>query len=539
MKNRLSAILMAFFASVSLNALSFSEIRALGKAGEEVALSGVLEGLVVSDYRWTNTETGENIDACIVNLGASLQTAYIQNEDGSLGFRVKFRSIYGNRLERGQKVSLALDGCRLLKETDPERYTILGLVPESVTVLSDGNPLPRKERHVGELKDEDVYTAVTLLGLEFRKKEGGYINVNERHVQITSLNEGLSHPDVPGYRSALENADAWPALLRDDRGDWIYMLVNSTCLWRRNNMGVPQGVGAVTGVIVHDRLYRYGNDLGTYCLRPMDISDFEIPRQSATSYETVCAWNWDFNRHAELDFEKKGKVRFPRPGEVVGERIVAETGSGFIWTDSGASLSLDDEFNARHSFDGWKPARMTGSRSNSALRLDCTCGDWYRWNGSGRIEGYNGIYLQTSLKDIETNSLTFNFSIVASREHSRWAEQFPVDWKVSYSTDGENFVDCQEEILLRPIAFNNVVHGKRPAVIHNGCAVGFLEFCIPLPLSLLGKEVTLRLSPRSNRTATVPETFDGPCCEGKAEDVRDADNIIRIGDISITCLKKN
>ena len=94
MKNRLSAILMAFFASVSLNALSFSEIRALGKAGEEVALSGVLEGLVVSDYRWTNTETGENIDACIVNLGASLQTAYIQNEDGSLGFRVKFRSIY-------------------------------------------------------------------------------------------------------------------------------------------------------------------------------------------------------------------------------------------------------------------------------------------------------------------------------------------------------------------------------------------------------------------------------------------------------------
>ena len=70
---------MAFFASVSLNALSFSEIRALGKAGEEVALSGVLEGLVVSDYRWTNTETGENIDACIVNLGASLQTASRQN----------------------------------------------------------------------------------------------------------------------------------------------------------------------------------------------------------------------------------------------------------------------------------------------------------------------------------------------------------------------------------------------------------------------------------------------------------------------------
>ena len=100
------------------------------------------------------------------------------------------------------------------------------------------------------------------------------------------------------------------------------------------------------------------------------------------------------------------------------------------------------------------------------------------------------------------------------------------------------FTDCRSDILLRPIAFHNVQHGSRPAIVHNGCAAGFLEFSIPLPLELLGKDVIIKVSPASKRTATLPETYDGPCCEGKATDVCDKDVIIRFGDISITYLKK-
>lgn len=516
----------------NVDAASFSQVRSSGVSGKKVQLTGTIEGIVVSDWRSTNTETGENISDCIVNIGASLQTAYIQNEEGTLGFRVKFRSIYGNRLEKGAKVSIDLSGCWLLKEDNPQRYTIGGVAPESVTVVSRNNSIPLKKKHIGELTDEDVYTYVTLKGVEFHKKEGGYINVNEKAVQISSLNQGLSHPDKPGYKSAQENADAWPTLLRDNQGKDIYMIVNSTCEWRRNNMGVPKGVGEISGVLVHDRIYRYGNDLGRYSLRPMDIDAFDIPMEESSSYGIVCAWEWDFNRYAELDFVNAGKVRFPRVGQVKDDSVKAETGSGLLWTDTGASLTLDDEYDARHSFDGWKPARMTGSRSYAALRLDCKCGDWY--GKSGNV----GVYVKASLVGVQTDALRFNFSFIASREHSKYSEYFPVDWKVSWSVDGVKFTDCRNDILLRPVVFHNVQHGKRPAIVHNGCAAGFLEFSIPLPLELLGKEVILKISPSSERTATLPESFDGPCCEGKAADVMDKEMIIRFGDISITYLKK-
>lgn len=532
MNNRILNIILLLCISLNAGAMSFGEIRSMGVSGKSVALSGTLEAYVTSDWRSTNTETGENLADCIVNVGASLQTAYVQNEDGTLGFRIKFKSIYGNRLEKGNKVSIDLTGCSLLKEDKPQRYTIAGVDPKAVTVISRDNPIVAKKKHIAELTDEDVYTYVTLEGIEFRKKEGGYININEKIVQISSLNQGLSHPDVPGYKSAQENADAWPTLLRDDHGESIYMIVNSTCEWRRNGMGVPKGVGQVSGVIVHDDLQRYGNDLGRYSIRPMDIVCFNIPKNEDSSYGVVCAWEWDFNKYAELDFVNAGKVRFPRIGQVTDDSINAETGNGVLWTDTGASLTLDDEYDARHSFDGWKPARMTGSRSNAALRLDSKCGDWYKKSSVG------GLYIRTSLEGIETDALNFNFSFVASREHSRNAEHFPVDWKVSWSTDGVTFTDCRSDILLRPIAFHNVQHGSRPAIVHNGCAAGFLEFSIPLPLELLGKDVIIKVSPASKRTATLPETYDGPCCEGKATDVCDKDVIIRFGDISITYLKK-
>ena len=531
MNNRIFKILLLLCITVNAGAVSFNEIRSMGVSGKYVALSGVLEAFVTSDWRWTNTETGENLADCIVNIGASLQTAYIQNEEGTLGFRLKFKSIYGNRLEQGTRVSIDLNGCHLLKEENPQRYTIVGVDSRAINVISRDNFITTKKKHIAELTDDDVYTYVTLEGIEFRKKEGGYINVNEKIVQISSLNEGLSHPTVPGYKSAQENADAWPTLLRDNRGENIYMIVNSTCEWRRNNMGVPKGVGEVSGVIVHDELERYGNNLGQYSIRPMSIECFNISQEEATSYGVVCAWEWDFNKHAELDFVNAGKVRFPRIGQIIGDSINAERGKGVLWTDIGASLTLDDEYDARHSFDGWKPARMTGSRSNAALRLDCKCGDWYKNSSVG------GLYIKTSLESVDTDALSFNFSFVASREHSRNAEHFPVDWKVSWSIDGETFTDCRNDIVLRPIAFHNVQHGSRPAIVHTGCAAGFIEFSIPLPLELLGKEVIIKVSPASQRTATLPETFDGPCCEGKANDVMDKDMIIRFGDISITYLK--
>ena len=473
-----------------------------------------LEGIVVSDCSSSNAATGVNLAADLVDLGESLRTVYVVSEDGTKGNMIKLAHPYGNYLKRGDKVRINMDDTSI----------------SAVEVLSHGNDLPIRRKHISELTSDDCYTLVALQGVEFRKKEGGYLNIDERFVQKTSLNSYLALEGLDGFSPAREFVDTWATMLVDDEGNHIYCLINSTCEWRRNNMGVPKGVGELLGIIVPADLPRYGASLGEFAIRPMFESDFHIPKPESTSYVTVCAWNYDFNKYVEMNCLESGKVRFPKPGQVVGDKILAESGEGFLWTDTGASITFANETNARHSCDGWKDARNTGSRSYSAVRLDCKSGDWYRTKND-----YNGLYVKASLKNVsEAKSLHFNFSFVASLDNSTYAEKFPVDWQVSYSVDGENFIPVEHPILLRASCFTNIRHNKLPAVVHTGCAPGFTEHRIDLPLELIGKDVTIKLSPCSERTATLPESFDGPCCEGKIKDDKESDMILRFGDISIT-----
>ena len=472
-----------------------------------------LEGIVVSDGSSRNTATGVNLAADLVDLGESLRTVYVVSEDGQKGHKIRLSSPYGNHLKRGDKVRVDMSNPSM----------------SAIEIISRGNEVPLKRKHISELTTDDYYTLVALQGVEFRKKEGGYLNVDERYVQKTHLNEMLALEGLDGYSPAREFVDTWAIMLVDDQGSDIYCLINSTCEWRRNTMGVPMGVGEVIGVIVPGELSRYGSPLGEFAIRPIFESDFKIEKEEKSSYETVCAWNYDFNKYAELDCVQSGKIRFPRIGQVVGDKVRAEIGDGVLWTDTGASISFDKEANARHSNDGWKSDRNTGSRSNSSIRLDCKSGDWYRSSTD-----YNGLYVKASLLGVQAKSLHFNFSFIASLDDSSYAEKFPVDWKVSYSIDGVNFTELQETIILRPNCFTNVRRDKKTAVVHTGCAPGFTEHRINLPLELLGQDVTIKVSPCSTRTASLPERFDGLCCEGKIEDDMDAEMILRFGDISIT-----
>ena len=190
MRTKILALLSALLACWNLSALSFDELRQMG--GEKpVTLTGTLDGIVVSDYRSDNTEYNPNIDHNLVDLGETLRTVYIESFDGRLGVRVKFASIYDNRLERGDMVRLTLDGCVLTKEENPTRYTIGGMIAGNVRVARKGVPVPVKRRNINELTDDDVYTYVTLEGVEFHQKTGGYVNVFEKSAQTTELNKLL------------------------------------------------------------------------------------------------------------------------------------------------------------------------------------------------------------------------------------------------------------------------------------------------------------------------------------------------------------
>ena len=505
---------------------SFAEVRALG-GKRHVPLSGSVEGIIVSDWRSDNMEHNPNIDHSTVDLGENLRTAYVESTDGALGFRLKFSGIYGNRLAQGDLVRISLEGCRLIREESPERYTIEGIEPVKVEFLGHGLPLPEKRRHVSELTPEDVYTHVTLPGVEFSKKSGGYINVNERYVQTTELNRYLYCPD-PFNQGPTENADCWARLMLDDEGSPIYLLVNSTCLWRRNNGGVPQGRGEVSGIIVHDSLRRYGASLGDYSIRPLDLRGFAMARENGSAYSTLAQWEWDYNAHAELSLQNGGRVRFPKPESLRGDKILAEEGSGLLWTDSGAWMSLGDEYDARHSFDGWKPARMTGSRSNAALRLDCSGTSW-----AGK-----SVYVETSTAGITGKALTFVFSFVEGMENSNGSYAFPVEWKVSWSTDGSSWTELPQLCLLRPMAYTNILHGKRLVQVHSEAAVGFPEHCLRLPDSLFGQErLLLRISPCSSVSAVIPERWDDSSTTGDLSRDGLVPVTIRFGTVSLKYLK--
>jgi len=320
-----------------------------------------LEALVVSDYRSQNMELNPNVSWDKVDLGENLRTAYVESPDGRYGFRLRFAGIYENRLERGDRVRLDLGGCSLTGETDPERYTVDGLCTANVEVLERGVALPAKERRIADLKDEDLYTYVTLAGTEFLSKQGCYANVFESCVQRSRLNAF----DQPSRRT-----DGWASLLKDADNGSIYMLVNTKCAWRRDGRGVPHGVGAVSGVLVHTPMRRYGGDMGRYAIRPLDERDIAIPRDTASSYVVVAEWNWDRNYDGAIRFEKQGYTpRSPKSG-VAGDRVLPDAGEGFLSTTSGARMRLDTEYDTRYAQDGDGKAM----RVNAALRLDRRAG---------------------------------------------------------------------------------------------------------------------------------------------------------------------
>ena len=537
MNRKLISVIMVGLLSLTASAYSYEELRTMGKA-KPVELAGTIDGIVISHWQSENMEVNPNTDHNMVDVGENLRTAYIESFDGRYGLRLKFDRIYGNRLCSGDMVRVTLDGCMLVKEDNPERYTVTGVKPEMVRVARKGVPIPAKRKHISELTPEDIYTYVTLEGVEFGKKTGGYININELSAQRSALNDDIWMPEEVSWIPSHGAADCWARLMKDDRGETIFMLVNSTCGWRRNDMGVPKGIGALSGVVVHSDLPRYAFDMGTYCIRPLFRSDIAVPQEYDSSYQTVAAWEYDYNKHARLDFEKNGQMRWTKPGTVKDDRVKAETGDGYVWTDSGAWITLDDEYDARHTFDGWKPARMTGSRSNAAIRLDAKAHQWFRFEGP-RVAGYSGVYLETSTSGLEGKILHLDFSYVASREHSKYAWNFPVDWKVSYSTDGVSYVELPEIYALRPVVATNIQHGKKLNVqMHSEMAMGFIEHSVRLPDEVCGQEkVIFRLAPCSDRTATVPDKWSDSSVEGKASPDMDTDVIIRFGTLAVKYLK--
>jgi hypothetical protein len=145
-----------------------------------------IEGYVVSKPHGHNNDL--NIQVHYASLkNDDLATIYIESLTGDVGLRIKLADRkFAPMFPRYSKVLLSLKGATL-RYTEPCGVTVYGLTDKSIVQIKPclAEELPRKEKRIGELTDDDIYTYVTLKDCELVFKDGALSNVYERYVQQT------------------------------------------------------------------------------------------------------------------------------------------------------------------------------------------------------------------------------------------------------------------------------------------------------------------------------------------------------------------
>jgi hypothetical protein len=174
-----------------------------------------VEGFIISKHNGRNNETNEQVHfASLRNY--DLSTGYIESVKGDVGFRIDYASRgVVSKFPRYAKVVLSLKGTTLVCEK-PCRVTIKGISDANIVRLTQcsAEDLPRKAKYISEITDDDVYTYVTLRDCEILFRDGSFLNVYERYVQISDINKGAT-PN--------KTMDGWATLICDKKGSQIYV----------------------------------------------------------------------------------------------------------------------------------------------------------------------------------------------------------------------------------------------------------------------------------------------------------------------------
>ena len=216
-----------------------------------------IEGYVISNCGSDNMAENINTAHSTLDTGINARTAYVSTADGSCGARIIFDDPRDNVLKSGMKVTFSLNGVSLVKNQNPECYTLEGIRSDNLLQIEQGYKVTPKVKTIAQLTAADIYTYVKLTDVEFINKAGAYTNIHEQ----------------------FEFFDGWGALLVDAEGSSIFAPINRNCMWRRTGAGVPQGSGTVTGVVVSEELKRFAN-AGDWQIRVIDENGFDMDQTS-------------------------------------------------------------------------------------------------------------------------------------------------------------------------------------------------------------------------------------------------------------------
>lgn len=531
----ISFLLAATVSQTSAQTVGFEAVRAMANAeGTPVAQSTVIEGVVIGDCGSPNMDNNPNLNYYSVDTSVNDCTNYIQSADGRYGFRLQFDHSMYNRLPRYARATLDLAGATVVRQNNPERYTVKGLTSANIVRVEAGDPsaVAVKHKRISELCDADVYTYVLLDDVCFTFRNGCYTNIWEPYAQPSSVNSMLE----PNGRM-----DSWAALVSDasdcERG--IYMLVNTKCEWRRSGKPVPQGRGSVGGVVVFPWQRRYGGWMGRYGIRPIDEKDINVGnKRKEYPFRTHVGWFYDDNPSAELTFENMGTVAGVKSAKYSGDAVLAEVGSGKLWSDSQAFVMLASDYNALNAANkGWV--------ANAALRFDAPSSAWYEWNAAGEMTGTKSVFVEFSTEKLRAAQMLFCFRFGAGAQSCETSYDFPAQWCVEYSTDGGRTFERLREvatgksvIAMRALPWWDKVlkeRGNLKAKTSYDAAMGYTDHAFVLPHDcFLRKRVTVRITPANDLLADVSANPKANTVgKRKASAYNDHKTVIRFGEIAV------
>lgn len=483
--------------------LTFEELRAKSTDIETVISEDyTITGIVISDYRSPNMEENpclpEDMANGIVNTNvsqstmnnvmqvvdttASRKTAYIESEDGRLGFRLVFDDMADNTLAFGTRMTISLAGTALIRESDPVRYTISGLGKENMLESVPEVEVPQRVKKISELTDDDMYTYVGISGVEFPVKEGSYTDIRENHALWSSVNDlTVSLTDSKRYFYM----DGFANLLVDDAGKAICAPINMLCTWRKPAAGIPQGAGTAYGIIVHNEIRRYG-DAGKYQLRVVDEKGFaNLTGQS--EWNLIAGWD-------------KGV-------------LAASYGSATMTCEKPEAT-----ISAKHSYKSTTAQTKSTcgiSPTYKSLNIVSPVCDWYGWS-AGKATSYNGLRMDFSTAGISGNEIMVAFRFYAGNPSIPSSFQaYPSHWCVEYSIDGGEYklaanadLSGNPYVHLRNIAFTKVSIGSFSTPTTTSTALGASAHAFCIPAEAFGKDnVSVRIRPYDTVMSALPSVF--------------------------------
>lgn len=547
--NNILAIAIFFlFTSFSVGATNIAELKALCEPGKSIKLthSFVIEGVVVSDYRSKNVENNPNITYAKVDLEVNDATVYLQEPDGRAGVRLRFAERSDNEMFRFDRVSIDLKGHTIIHHSDPDCVTVEDIVFTDVVKYEHGTQqgVTIKRKYIDELVDADLYTMVTLNDVEMVFKDGTYADIYEGYAQY-----------VPGYPyngDYLPNLrmDGWASLMRDSRGNSIYMLINTSCAWRRNGKGVFKGMGPVTGIIVHTPLRRYGGEMGRYSLRPVEYGDIIDSKKTKSPWKCLTGWRIDDSIGQALVFETLGEQTGVLKNGKKGDRVINDIGStkGFLWTDSDSFVHIGSDLN-------FVDATLRGTQKNGAIMFKGPTKGWFDFDRKGKPVQAKSFYIQFSTKKAKGSLLQFSFAWIAGDTDAEHNYNYPGQWKVEYTFDdpsGWRMADLStlnwtpvvdnatqmDMICLRSHPWWDAKLKGNNGLKRTGydCGLGMQQHSFNLPADALGRDcVVIRITPASFNLSAIRSNPTKDVLNPAGVPTPDMRNVtwIRFGNISL------